>query len=55
MIDQLSPFVGEWNLELSFPTLPGATSRTVFEWALDGRFLVGRTEISVPEAPDSIA
>ena len=54
MIDQLSPFVGEWNLEPSFPTLPGATGRTVFEWALDGRFLVGRTEISVPEAPDSI-
>jgi len=54
MIDQLSPLIGEWDLEPSFPTLPGATGRTVFEWALDGRFLVGRTEISVPEAPDSI-
>ena len=38
MLEQLSPFVGEWDLEPSFPTLPGATGRTVFEWAL-GRAL----------------
>ena len=54
MLERLEPFVGEWDLEPSFPTLPGAHGRTVFEWALDGRFLVQRTEISVPEAPNSI-
>ena len=54
MLERLEPFIGEWDLEPSFPTLPGATGRTVFEWALDGRFLVQRTEISVPEAPNSI-
>ena len=27
----------------------------MFEWALDGRFLVQRTEISIPEAPNSIS
>ena len=28
--------------------------RSRFEWALDGQFLLQRTEISVPEAPDSL-
>ena len=54
MLERLEPFIGEWDLEPSFPTLPGARGRAVFEWALDRRFLVQRTEISVPEAPDSI-
>ena len=27
----------------------------MFEWALDGRFLIQRVEISIPEAPNSIA
>ena len=27
----------------------------MFEWALDGRFLVQRTEISIPEAPNSLS
>ena len=53
MLERLEPFIGEWDLEPSFPTLPGAHGRTVFEWALDGRFLVQRTEISVPEAPNT--
>jgi hypothetical protein len=53
MLERLTPFVGTWDLEPSFPTLPGARGQSVFEWALDGRFLIQRTEISVPEAPDS--
>ena len=32
---------------------PQAHSR--FEWALDGQFLLQRTEVPVPEAPDSLA
>jgi hypothetical protein len=56
MLERLNPFVGEWELEVSFPHQPEARARSAFEWALDGRFHVQRTEITaVPEAPDSIA
>jgi hypothetical protein len=27
----------------------------MFEWALDGRFLIQRTEVPLPGAPDSLA
>lgn len=49
-LKRLEPFVGEWNLEASFPNAP--VGRAVFEWILDGRFLVERSEVPVPEAPD---
>ena len=56
MLERLNPFVGEWELEVSFPHPPETRARAVFEWALDGHFLVQRTEITeVPEAPDSIS
>jgi hypothetical protein len=55
MLERLNPFVGEWNMEASLPGPPDASARCVFEWALDGRFLIQRTEISVPEAPDSFS
>ena len=55
MLEQLNPFVGEWDLDVSLPSPDEVTARAVFEWALDGRFLVQRVEISIPEAPDSIA
>lgn len=51
----LDVFVGEWALEVGFPgqpPRPGARSR--FEWALGGQFLLQRTEVPVPEAPDSL-
>ena len=53
MLEQLSPFVGEWDIEVSLPSPSDVTARAVFEWALDGRFLLQRTEISIPEAPNS--
>jgi len=31
------------------------TARSRFEWALDGQFLLQRTELPIPEAPDSLA
>jgi hypothetical protein len=34
---------------------PAAAAQSVFEWALDGRYLMQRTEIQVPGAPDSLA
>lgn len=39
-------------------TMAAATppaARSVFEWMLDGQYLAQHTEISVPEAPDSLA
>jgi hypothetical protein len=51
-LERLDVFVGEWILEASFP---GADVRSVFEWALDGRFLMQRTEVRLPGVPDSVA
>ena len=60
---RLDVFVGEWVLTARFPGSPpappsameyGPQVSTRFEWALDGQFLVQRTEIPVPEAPDSL-
>ena len=56
MLERLNPFVGEWELDVSLPSPADVRARAVFEWALDGHFLVQRTEITeVPEAPDSIS
>ncbi|MBO0835390.1 MAG: hypothetical protein J2P28_07710, partial [Actinobacteria bacterium] len=33
----------------------GPLGRSTFEWTLDRQFLVQRTEVPVPEAPDSLA
>ena len=60
----LDVFVGEWVIQARFPgdqpAPPGAgeggpTARSRFEWALDRQFLLQRTEIPVPEAPDSLS
>jgi hypothetical protein len=55
---RLDVFVGEWAVEASFPgrqpdEVPPARVR--FEWALDGQFLLQRTEVSLPEVPDSLS
>jgi hypothetical protein len=61
---RLDVFVGEWAVEATFPgdrTAPaggtggGVLARSRFEWALDRQFLLQRTEIPIPEAPDSLA
>jgi hypothetical protein len=56
-LERLDVFVGEWTTEASFPLAPrgGGTGRTVFEWILDGQFLVQRSEVPHPSAPDSMA
>jgi hypothetical protein len=33
----------------------GSGAHSVFEWALDGRFLMQRTDVRLPGAPDSLA
>jgi hypothetical protein len=56
-LKRLNVFVGEWTLSLGHgseqPTETGA--RSAFEWALDGQFLVQRSEIPDPNAPDSLS
>jgi hypothetical protein len=57
-LERLGVFTGEWALEASFPggsPAAGSGPISVFEWTLDGRFLVQRTEARVPGAPDSLA
>jgi hypothetical protein len=53
-LERLTPLVGEWDLETSFAPPGGVRARAMFEWALGGQFLVQRSEIDVPEAPDSL-
>ena len=55
MLDRLNPFVGEWDLDVSLPSPDEVRARAVFEWALDGRFLLQRTEVSLPEAPNTLS
>lgn len=54
---RLDVLVGEWTVHAVFPgdgpsVPPG---RSVFAWTLNGRFLTQRTEIPLPEAPDSLS
>jgi len=50
----LEPFVGEWEVKPDFVPPEAGGALSVFEWTLDGQYLVQRTEIPVPEAPDSM-
>src|SRR4051812_15473294 len=52
-LSALEPLVGEWSLEASLA--PGVGGTATFEWALDERFLVQRTEIPVEGAPESLS
>jgi hypothetical protein len=61
---RLDVFVGEWIVEARLPGGGSAPStaeeegprvRSRFEWVLDGRFLLQRTQAPVPEAPESLA
>jgi hypothetical protein len=51
---RLDVFVGEWAVEAGFAAGEGPQARSRFEWILDGRFLLQRIEIPVPEAPDGL-
>jgi hypothetical protein len=56
---RLDVFVGEWVVEARFPgdqpaTEDGPRGRSRFEWDLDRQVLLQRTEVPVPEAPDSL-
>jgi hypothetical protein len=60
---RLDALAGEWIVAVRFSGQPepsaagpgGPVARSSFEWTLDRQFLVQRTEVPVPEAPDSMA
>lgn len=49
-LEPLVPLVGEWRIEAF-----GGGGRAIFEWALDGAFLTQRTEVDLPEAPNTLS
>lgn len=58
---RLDAFVGEWVMEVRFPgyqqsaaTGDTPVARSRFEWILDRQYLLQRSEVPVPEAPDSL-
>jgi hypothetical protein len=62
-LERLDVFVGEWIVQAQFPGEPpapasgignGPVARSWFEWDLGRQFLVQRTEVPIPEAPDSL-
>src|SRR5262249_21638759 len=64
VLARLEGFVRGWGLGGRVPCRPpapagavggGPLARSQFQWALDRQFLLQRTEIPVPEAPDSLA
>lgn len=53
----LEPFVGEWRIEAPAFDLPpdlAEQARVSFAWTLGGAFLVQRSSVPVPEAPDGL-
>jgi len=54
----LEPFVGEWRMDAPAFTLPrdlADDARTTFEWTLGGAFLLERSSVPLPEAPDGLS
>jgi hypothetical protein len=57
-LTRLDVLIGEWTVTARFPGQePGSSpvARSRFEWALDGQFLMQRTEIPETDIPDSLA
>jgi hypothetical protein len=46
-LKRLEKFIGEWSVKASFPDSP--TGRSVFEWDLNGQYLIQRSD-----APDPV-
>jgi hypothetical protein len=53
-IEQLEPFIGEWTMEADIPGAADVEARSVFEWILGGQFLLERSEVAHPAAPDGV-
>ena len=53
-MDRLEPFVGTWRIEAPFPVPQNSDATTTFEWTLGRTFLLQRSDIPVPAAPDAL-
>jgi hypothetical protein len=57
-LERLRPFVGEWRIEApAFPMPPQLAdgARTTFAWTLGGAFMLQRSSVPVPAAPDGLS
>jgi hypothetical protein len=52
-LQRLEPFVGAWTMEA--PLALGVRGTATFEWSLGEQFLLHRSEIPVPGAPDALS
>jgi hypothetical protein len=55
-MERLAPLVGEWTMEARIPQLgpEPLRGRAVFEYTLEGAFLLSRAQADHPDAPDSL-
>lgn len=51
-LDRLDSFIGDWREEVSVAGVP--SGRMTFEWALDGQYLLQRSQIDDPAFPDGL-
>jgi hypothetical protein len=57
-LERLDVLVGQWRIEVPAWPLPpelADAARTSFEWTLGGAFLLQRSSVPVPEAPDGLS
>ena len=55
-LERLQPLVGEWDTEATFSFAPEPIpGRVTFEWELGGQFLLERSSVEHPAAPDGLA
>ena len=54
-MSRLDALVGEWDVEIVNPVLGGepVRGRSSFAWILGGAYLVQRTAVEHPDAPDA--
>lgn len=56
-LDALAPLIGTWELQARFPGLEDnpPAAKAVFEWVLHDRFVLQRTTVDLPQAPDTLS
>ena len=56
-LGRLDVLVGQWNMDAIWPEggPEDVAGTCTFEWELGGRYLLQRTELTIPEAPDTVA
>jgi hypothetical protein len=56
-MQRLALFVGDWTLAAGFGGEPSGEplGRATFEWALGDQYVIEKSTVDVPEAPDGLA